>query len=569
MGNLTSIRSYDKKKSITLADFYGDEARGNSKGIDLSAVINEGFRVSIYEYLLYKAKKQKLKQETFISGYYNKWRKLIHSGQIDNLSQLSDIRLENWERVYSINGAKRFHRGLSLYLEQKDNRNKGSESDIWYLDEFKIDEKRNNPSRRVTFLRFNGIKCEENKKDVKKYIRYLITNTDLSIITINSKINSLKIFLDKADLKRFKEIAIEDSRKSFKSISESREDTQYNTILFDVFSFFQYLLVHNEVEENPIERNILSKDVKYEYKYTRVDSYIVNQVFTNLDKVEEPYNIMYLLIYCVGLRASEVCLLKTNCLEKRSENHFIHSFNQKMQKYVSNVIPEALYALVKEYIEDNNFLTDYLFTGQYSDEEPMFASVLTDKLAESFKEFNIQTPKNETYKFKTHDYRHTLASTMLRADIPFQYIQRQLHHESPEMTFVYVEYDNLRKVEKIDGFINIVGEEVDLFNDDELKKDLSNAEWARKHINAQMLSNGVCGRPLKLGKCPHSNSCLTCKDFRTCKEFIEGHKEHLKQVENFIEVAKDNGWIPQIETNVKTKQTLELIIDTLEVTKDE
>ena len=67
---------------------------------------------------------------------------------------------------------------------------------------------------------------------------------------------------------------------------------------------------------------------------------------------------------------------------------------------------------------------------------------------------------------------------------------------------------------KMNEFINIHGDNAPIKSAVRLDDDEAYAEWARSYINTQILPNGVCAKPVKLGKCPHANSCLTCLDFR-------------------------------------------------------
>ena len=157
-----------------------------------------------------------------------------------------------------------------------------------------------------------------------------------------------------------------------------------------------------------------------------------------------------------------------------------------------------------------------------------------------------------------------MGSKMREREIPFQYIQRQLHHESPEMTLAYIEYNNKQKIKKMNEFIDVNGDNAPLKSTVKLDDEEAYAEWTRKFINTQMLPNGVCAKPIKLGKCPHANSCLTCLDFRTSVKDLETHKLHLQRVEEYINFAKKNGWTMQLETNKKTRENLIKIIKKLE-----
>ena len=144
-----------------------------------------------------------------------------------------------------------------------------------------------------------------------------------------------------------------------------------------------------------------------------------------------------------------------------------------------------------------------------------------------------------------------------------------LHHQSPEMTLAYAEMSEQHKIKKFKEFVNAKGELSPFKSFDDVPEELITAEWLRQNINAQALPNGYCGMPIKLGKCPHANSCLECDNFRTSIEFLEQHKNQLKKTNELIKICEENNWKPQLETNKKLKNILEHLIERLESEKYE
>ena len=67
-------------------------------------------------------------------------------------------------------------------------------------------------------------------------------------------------------------------------------------------------------------------------------------------------------------------------------------------------------------------------------------------------------------------------------------------------------------------FFNNRGTVSSLLGDDQAVIN-SDILWA-KHMLNQVLPNGYCAYPVKLGVCPHSNACILCGYFRTSKEFL-------------------------------------------------
>mgnify|MGYP000240724739 FL=1 len=113
-------------------------------------------------------------------------------------------------------------------------------------------------------------------------------------------------------------------------------------------------------------------------------------------------------------------------------------------------------------------------------------------------------------------------------------------------------------------FVNAHGDETPITAEIQQNLDEDYAEYMRKFINAQMLPDGVCARPVKLGKCKHCNACLFCEDFRTSSDFMESHKEHLQRVISYIDLAKQNGWEIQEKQAKETKRLLTILIKKLE-----
>ncbi len=238
-----------------------------------------------------------------------------------------------------------------------------------------------------------------------------------------------------------------------------------------------------------------------------------------------------------------------------------------MRKEVMNPIPKSLYDLLKtqnkRMIKNHGKKTKYIFP--HSDLKCYPSGLYREKMQEWFKELGIQNPDGTLYHFKPHDYRHTLATTMILHDIPSSVVQKVLHHDSIEMTSSYIDIQDRQRIERHKEFINIKGESMPIHIDSSMDiDDIAKVEWLKKSINAQMLPNGMCSLPVAMGKCPHGNSCLTCGDFRTSKEFLPVHQKHYQNVCSLLDYAKQQGWQRQVETNEEVKKNLETIIEKLQ-----
>ena len=275
--------------------------------------------------------------------------------------------------------------------------------------------------------------------------------------------------------------------------------------------------------------------------------------------------IMYFILYCTGMRISELCQLKVDCLAVIKNKYLIKYYQPKMKKEVFNPIPEALYYLIEK--RANSLVenkSEYLFPSPANKNIPMSRQYFTEEMQELLKPFNIKKPDGSEYIFRGHDYRHTIATDLLERDIPTHIIQKALHHESPEMTLAYAEYRDDRRRRKFKEFVNIRGE-YEPIKDYITEEVYITTEWLRINIRAQALPNGFCGIPVKMGECPNANACLECDYFRTTVQHLAIHKKHLAQTEIILEKSIQNGWLAQIETNQKVKQNLINIINKLEL----
>lgn len=329
-------------------------------------------------------------------------------------------------------------------------------------------------------------------------------------------------------------------------------------------SFADYLLVHDYIDDNPVKKyRHLARIGTFKHNANSVDHSVVLQIFNALHNItDKRLVICFLLLYCVGMRVSEACCIKTDCTEKTEKGTFVKYYSLKMKKEVYNVIPTALYEMIEE-LKAERIGEEYLFESNRLG-IPMSSSFFSDKLNQEFTESGVSNPDGTPYRFTPHSFRHLMAVRMRENEIPFQFIQEQLHHVSPEMTLAYIEYLDRVKIDKMDKFIDSSGNYTKGEIIADLTADEEYADYMRKHINAQMLPDGICARPIKLGKCSHANACLTCPDFRTSVRYLDIHRKHLESVEQYINTAKENGWLPQVESNQLIMKTLKTIIEKLE-----
>lgn len=434
------------------------------------------------------------------------------------------------------------------------------EDDVWYIKNFNIESGRINPTNPINKFDFSDFYT--HKEDAKLYIKYLIYNTYLAGETIAKRLYVLKDFFNYIGNKNINDLTRNDFLEYLNSLTGSNRNydmkikhlRMYNQFLIQKGILSEYLLLSSD-----------TKSTHYEYRFSEVDDFVIEQIFLCFDEWEEYMKLLFLLIYCTGMRISEACSIKRKSLKEINKRYFLTFYQVKMRKYVDGEIPKFLYNLLISYEEKTNkYKNEYLILNtkheqcKYSNTRQYFKRIMI--------KYGIKNKDGSSYEFKAHDYRHTLAGKMLENNTPIQFIQEQLHHNSIEMTKVYLEYTEEKKLNEIKKIVNSFGEEspitltdTTIFTDEELQ-----AELMRKELNTQILPMGICNQPVIYGTCNSSNSCLHCNHFRTTRDFLNVHKNQLKEIQEALKIAEINNFEIRIPQYKKDIEALEKIINSLE-----
>lgn len=544
--------------------------------INLHGISDLFLRRRIVEFFIYSVEEKSLLPDSLYVYRIKILGKLLHLFEEEFKKPYFKFINESIELIKEKYGANAYYRGFIHsfveYCDIKDSENNKFENDRWFLKDFNLSPERLPATTRTKSINFHNITNEKNKFYAKKYIEYTLCNTDNAISTIWGKLTTIKAFFSDVD----RPLDEWDDNYSDQVINKliSRYNNQKITLASRVIvinHFMEFLLLHDYIDSNPIKKyKNLMKIGTFRHTTNSVPDTVESQIINVLKYIDEKWVLLiFLLIYSVGMRVSEACSMKKDCLEHRQDNEFIRYYSLKMKKEVTNLIPLSLSQMIAEYIQKSDNTSEYLFHAFKNKQKPIAPYTFTKRMNELFVAHNVKNPDGSLYHFKAHSFRHNMAVKMRRMDIPFEIIQEQLHHSSPEMTLAYVEYIDRDIIRKMDQYIDKNGKDSDFKIDFSISENKEYAEYMRKSINAQMLPNGICARPVSLGRCQHCNSCLDCDEFRTSKAYLNVHKEHLKNIDQYLKIAEGNGWLPQIESNKRIKNLLVNIIKRLEEIDDE
>ena len=313
------------------------------------------------------------------------------------------------------------------------------QANVWFLERFHFSRERMNPSKPVESVSFKEVTNMENQKILQKYLRYLFGITDLSISTIRIKLLELRTFLAhfNGEEKPIYEVEAEKIQRYLESVQ--RQDTREKTAngrIFMILQFYNFLVVKGYLKKIPFRHAYYLQKEVHVHNDRSVPERIYTEILSKLTEFPEHLRLMFLHLWCTGIRGSEVCTLTGGVYEEKNGDYWLKVYQVKMKTYKRIPIPEALYKLVQVYKKKYQIgPEEYLFKSKKGGAF-QYATLRYQML--KYCEKN-QIADGE-YIFRSHDYRHNLATLYYDNGISIQAVRDYLGHEYEEMTRQYVDY---------------------------------------------------------------------------------------------------------------------------------
>jgi integrase len=307
--------------------------------------------------------------------------------------------------------------------------------------------------------------------------------------------------------------------------------------------------------------------------------YIPEEVWQQLDEhlhyLPEPIQRMILIIRGTGLRIGELLNLPLDCLRKRGKQWRIRFLTEKYLVEDELPICEELVIVIQEQQEyiKHHFGNSYdiLFNSNNGSlhYKPAPRIMKSDgfnrwlnKLAQKY---NICTKEGEIWKFKSHQFRKTVATVMTNAGIRGLIIQKYLRHRSPDMQDYYkhlyqkVLNDEYQELIKETKYVDSTGKIVATH-----KPNNPITELMRRKMYQVTTQYGECHRPVLKLPCQTVNACWRCEHWLTSSDDLDALKDDLKRVEEELEIAEKLGMVRQQKGLISDQQDLEIRIQGLE-----
>lgn len=512
----------------------------------------------------------------------------IHSFIVNKLKYIIDFALKDktinslyhiysqydWKNPTNMN-CLRF--AIRQYLVDRGIYPKGSfDDDVWVInDMFKIaEDRRSNNSRCVSF-RFDRIKNKASVDAIKTYIKYLVLGTTLSIDgNILQRLHHLTEYANMLG-----EVSVINATHDdiVRYIGELKDTWEKPKKIYEIRDFYEYLVYISFVEKSPIKQSDLLKQKEVKFKKRATPETVVLQIFDKLPTLPEWAMIVFLCLFCTGMRIGEVLSLKQNCLIKKvsvnsgtGEAKTEWSLRWRVSKTkVESIkpIPDELALLLEKFIEENSIpATDLLFPSPIQITQPIGEKKFSQVMNKFMTKNEIRMPNGEIYRFKAHDFRHYLAVKMDEMGVVIYYIAKILNHRNCEMTIHYLDNPVEKAGRKMKNFFDNCGRLAPLQSVPKITDEESVKEWMEKHGNAKLVQDGFCDRSNRLGKCSRNDDelCITCEWYRTSAADLDAHRARVTLLTTVRETAVENGqdmYVAQIDRELEIRSR---IIEALE-----
>lgn len=311
-------------------------------------------------------------------------------------------------------------------------------ANVWYMDRFTLDEARINVSDKINSISFLNVENKDNRHVLQDYVKYMMGLTDLSLSTIRSIEYRIEEFVIQIGEKHIYDVGPDDIDRYIDrqiEVGNSKEFIDRKLVLID--KWYRNILSYGHIKKLPFQLGYyISSKFETTHNDRSVERDIINLIMQNLVCCEEVLRLMFLTQLCTARRISEVCQIKAGKIKKDSGDYWICFYQPKMAADIMVPIPKQLFILLRKHIKIHGISADeYIFQAE---DGRIYRSARYQKEMSKFCEkMGICTAG---YDFKSHDFRHTIATYMYKYGASLQAIRDFLGHKTDEMTKQYIDF---------------------------------------------------------------------------------------------------------------------------------
>lgn len=310
------------------------------------------------------------------------------------------------------------------------------DANVWYFERLTFTEGRMNEARPIEALYFDSFRITDNVELLKDYMKYLIGLSPRysiqSVYIAYYDIKELLKYLDQEHI-HLKEIKAEqlDAYINEYYLRENIPST-VNKVLGSLSKFFEYLLLKDLIHPILFPFETYRMQEVNHHNNLSVDEAYIEDVLSILQNFPEHLRLMFLNLWCIGLRANEVCTIKGNAYSFDGTDAWFLVYQAKAKREKRVPIPMELYNLMMEYIRRNHIEKDAFVFQAPKSKGAYRVGTFTKQMSALLKEYGID--------FRSHSFRHTMATELYTDGATLQTIREYLGHSNVNMTKQYIDH---------------------------------------------------------------------------------------------------------------------------------
>lgn len=313
------------------------------------------------------------------------------------------------------------------------------QANVWYIERLHLPQHRRNPSGSLDGISFREIEMPENRRYAKEFMKYQLGITGQAVSTITTRFSLIRDFL--CSLSENNQNVCDSTAETIERYLNELQSRgivakTFNSYLSGLALFFRFLTVRGYIKRVPFQPEYYQQKIIPQHHDRSVSPDVCMEMLTKAYLLPEHLRCMYLHLWCLGLRISEVCTLKGDAYYRQGEDAWIQVYQIKMKSYKRIPISDGLYKIMQVYIKRNGIKPDeYLFKNRNGG--AYCSATFRRQMIRFCEEQNFDEGR---YLFQSHDYRHTVATYLYDNGVSLQGVRDYLGHDYEEMTQQYIDY---------------------------------------------------------------------------------------------------------------------------------
>lgn len=308
----------------------------------------------------------------------------------------------------------------------------------WFLERFTLSD-RKNPTRGIECFTFGDI-SEDNRTYFQHYMKYLLVlSPKYSLQSLHEKYYGAKEFIRFIECRHatLSELSYSDIESfiEYKDQMDVRPET-YNRTLTMLSFFLTALSVRENLLVPSFPFDYFYKKAAYLHHDRSVPEDTIDRIFTVLSDFPETLGLMYLTLYSTGLRINEVCSLRKDALFSDGSTNWLSIYQYKLRSEKQIPIPSEVSRLLKKHIASDETGSIYIFPSCNDKDKPYQAATFVKQMQKQL----LLYEETRDINFKSHDYRHTIATDLHMSGAAIGTTRAFLGHTRDDMTKQYIDH---------------------------------------------------------------------------------------------------------------------------------